>query len=138
MHKGSHLKIILALGCALGMLLSSAVFASPESDALLRKYQAEGAGKADPAKAKQDWTREVPVGDEKMSCSTCHTSDLSQEGKHHVTGKTIGPMSARVNPERFTSVKKMEKWFKRNCLDAWGRECTAQEKADFLTFLLTQ
>ena len=132
------MKKILAMGCALGMLLSPAVFASPESDALLQKYRAEGAGKADPAKAKQDWNREVLVKDEKMSCSTCHTSDLSREGKHHVTGKTIGPMSARVNPERFTSVKKMEKCFKRNCLDAWGRECTAQEKADFLTFLLAQ
>jgi len=132
------MKKIFATGCALGMLLAPAVFASPESEALLQKYQTDGAGMADPAKAKQDWTREVLVKDEKMSCSTCHTSDLSREGKHHVTGKTIGPMSARVNPERFTSVKKMEKWFKRNCLDAWGRECTAQEKADFLTFLLAQ
>jgi len=132
------MKKILVMGCALGILLSPAVFASPESDALLQKYQTDGAGKADPAKAKQDWNREVLVKDEKMSCSTCHTSDFSREGKHHVTGKTIAPMSARVNPERFTSVKKMEKWFKRNCLDAWGRECTAQEKADFLTFLLAQ
>jgi len=132
------MKKILVMGCALGILLSPAVFASPESDALLQKYQTDGAGKADPAKAKQDWNREVLVKDEKMSCSTCHTSDLSREGKHHKTGKTIGPMSARVNPERFTSVKKMEKWFKRNCLDAWGRECTAQEKTDFLTFLLAQ
>jgi len=129
---------ILAMGCALGMLLSPAVCASPEGEALLQKYQTEGAGKADPDKAKQDWKREVLVKDEKMSCSTCHTSDLSREGKHHKTGKTIGPMSARVKPERFTSVKKMEKWFKRNCLDAWGRECTAQEKTDFLTFLLAQ
>ena len=34
--------------------------------------------------------------------------------------------------------KKIEKWFKRNCKEAWGRECTAQEKADFLTYLITQ
>jgi hypothetical protein len=47
-------------------------------------------------------------------------------------------MSMKVNAERFTDVKKIEKWFKRNCKDAWGRECTVQEKADFLTFLLAQ
>jgi len=29
-------------------------------------------------------------------------------------------------------------WFKRNCNDAWGRDCTAQEKADFLAFMLAQ
>jgi len=47
-------------------------------------------------------------------------------------------MSARVNAERYTDEKKIEKWFKRNCKDTWGRECTAQEKGDFLTFLLAQ
>ena len=132
------MKKMMALGCALGMLLSPAVLASPESDALLQKYQAEGARKADPEKGKQDWTRVVVTDGEKMSCATCHTSDFSKEGKHHVTGKKIEPMSARVNPERYTDVKKMEKWFKRNCKDTWNRECTAQEKTDFLTFMLTQ
>ncbi|GAB4118661.1 MAG: DUF1924 domain-containing protein [Sideroxydans sp.] len=136
--KSNGMKNILAMVCACGVLLAPPASATPESDTLLQKYRAEGAGKADPAKAQQDWTREVLVNGEKMSCSTCHGSDFSKEGKHHVTGKTIGPMSQRVNPERFTSVKKMEKWFKRNCLDAWGRECTAQEKTDFLTFLLAQ
>ncbi len=132
------MKKMVVLGCALGMFLSTAVFASPESGALLQKYQAAGAGKADPEKGKLDWTRVVVVDGEKMSCATCHTSDFSKDGKHHVTGKAIGPMSARVNQERYTSMKKMEKWFKRNCMDTWGRECTAQEKTDFLIFMLTQ
>ncbi|MEA3244387.1 MAG: DUF1924 domain-containing protein, partial [Pseudomonadota bacterium] len=31
--------------------------------------------------------------------------------------------------------KKIEKWFKRNCKWTLGRECTAQEKADFLAYI---
>jgi hypothetical protein len=122
----------------LGMFVAAPTFATPASDSLLAQYKSEGAGKADPMKAKQDWTREVTVDGEKMSCATCHGSDFSKAGKHHRTGKVIEPMSMKVNAERFTDVKKIEKWFKRNCKDAWGRECTAQEKTDFLTFLLAQ
>jgi len=105
---------------------------------LLAKYKAEGAIKTDVAKAKKDWTTEVVVDGEKMSCSTCHGTDFNKSGKHHKTGKTIEAMSSKVTADRYTEEKKIEKWFKRNCKDAWGRECTAQEKADFLTFLIAQ
>ncbi len=123
---------------AFGLLAAPVASATPAADSLLAQYKSEGAGKADTAKAKQDWTREVTVDGEKMSCATCHGSDFSKSGKHHRTGKVIEPMSRKVNAERLTDVKKIEKWFKRNCKDAWGRECTAQEKTDFLTFLLAQ
>ncbi len=132
------MKKIIALLCVVGVFASSAAFATPASDALLAKYKSEGASKFDAAKAKKDWTKEVKGEDGTISCSTCHGSDLSKSGEHHKTKKVIEPMSARVNAERYTDEKKMEKWFKRNCKDAWGRECTAQEKGDFLTFLLAQ
>ena len=122
----------------LGLCAALPATATPASDELLARYQSEGAKTPDAAKAKKDWTREEVVDGEKMSCATCHGSDFSKPGKHHTTGKTIEPMSRKVNAERFTDVKKIEKWFKRNCKDAWGRECTVQEKADFLTFLLAQ
>ena len=32
---------------------------------------------------------------------------------------------------------RVEKWFRRNCNDVVGRECTAAEKADVLAWLLT-
>jgi hypothetical protein len=119
--------------------VSSVAMATPASDALLAKFKAEGATKADVAKAKTDWTKEVKGEDgEMMSCSKCHGTDFSKAGEHHKTHKKIEPMSPRVNAERFTDEKKVEKWFKRNCKDTWGRECTAQEKVDFLTFLLAQ
>ena len=34
-------------------------------------------------------------------------------------------------------MKKVAKWFKRNCNDVLDRECTAQEKGDVLSYLLT-
>jgi len=127
--------LLLLLACA----ISPAASATDASDALFTTYKAAGVSKADAATGKANWTREVKGEDgELMSCSTCHGTDFSKAGKHHKTQKVIQPMSARVNPERYTEEKKIEKWFKRNCKDAWGRECTAQEKADFLTFFLTQ
>ena len=88
---------------------------------------------------KKNWTKEGKgEGGEKMNCTTCHGDDLSKAGKHHKTGKIIEPMAPSANAERFTDAKKIEKWFKRNCNDAWGRECTAQEKGDVLKFLLSK
>ncbi|GAB4122555.1 MAG: DUF1924 domain-containing protein [Sideroxydans sp.] len=123
------------LGC---LLFAPAVFATPATDELMAQYKAQGAGKPDAAKARQDWTRKVQTEDGELACATCHGTDLTRSGEHHKTHKVIEPMSRKVNAERFTDVKKIEKWFKRNCKDTWGRECTPQEKTDFLTFLLAQ
>jgi hypothetical protein len=71
------------------------------------------------------------------SCSTCHTDNPTAMGKHTVTQKDIEPMAPAVNSARFTDVEKAEKWFKRNCKDTIKRECTAQEKGDVLTYLLS-
>jgi hypothetical protein len=71
------------------------------------------------------------------SCSTCHTAKPTVDGKHATTGKVIGPMAPAFNPQRFTDAAKTEKWFRRNCNDVVGRECTPAEKADLLTWLLT-
>lgn len=71
------------------------------------------------------------------SCASCHGVLPTQAGKHAVTGKPIAPLAPVVNPERFTGPTKTEKWFRRNCSDVMGRECTAAEKADVLAWLLT-
>ncbi len=72
------------------------------------------------------------------SCSSCHTDDPTATGKHAVTQKAIEPLAPSANPARFTTPAKVEKWFKRNCKDVLKRECTAQEKGDVLTYLLSQ
>src|SRR5512139_2831976 len=71
------------------------------------------------------------------SCSSCHTENPAATGKHAKTGKAIEPLAPAANAERFTNPKKVEKWFKRNCNDVLNRACTAQEKGDALTYLLT-
>ena len=57
---------------------------------------------------------------------------------HAATGKTIQPLAPAANAQRFTDTAKVEKWFRRNCNDVVGRECSAQEKADILAWLSSQ
>jgi uncharacterized protein DUF1924 len=71
------------------------------------------------------------------SCATCHTSDPRQPGRHATTGKGIAPLAPAANPERFTNPARVEKWFGRNCNDVLRRTCTAAEKGDVLTWLLS-
>lgn len=70
------------------------------------------------------------------SCSSCHTKSPVVPGEHRVTGKIIEPLAPAANAARFTNTRKVEKWFKRNCGDVLGRDCTAQEKGDVLAYLL--
>lgn len=69
------------------------------------------------------------------ACASCHTDNPRQAGRHVVTDKAIQPLSPVANAERFTAVAKVEKWFRRNCTEVVGRECTAAEKADFIAYL---
>ena len=69
------------------------------------------------------------------SCSSCHSENPKETGKHIVTQKAIDPLAPSVNTERFTNPAKVEKWFKRNCKDVVGRECTSIEKGDVLSYL---
>ena len=71
------------------------------------------------------------------SCSTCHTGTPTTMGRHARTGKNIAPLAPAVNPERFADAATAEKWFRRNCNDVVGRECTPQEKGDVLTWLIS-
>jgi cytochrome c peroxidase len=68
------------------------------------------------------------------SCTTCHTPDPTQQGQSRA-GKIIDPMAVSKTPNRFSDLDKVEKWFTRNCQSVLGRDCTAQEKGDYITFL---
>ncbi len=68
------------------------------------------------------------------SCTSCHTTNLRGRGKTRV-GKSIDPMAVSANSSRFTDPAKVAKWFRRNCKTVLGRECTALEKGDILTYL---
>ncbi|MBI5437667.1 MAG: DUF1924 domain-containing protein [Nitrosomonadales bacterium] len=132
-------KLCASMAVIGALFMASTARATPATDELFARYKSEGATGFDAERGNKNWVKESKVeGGEMMSCTTCHGDDLSKQGKHHKTGKVIQPMAPSANTERFTDVKKIEKWFKRNCSDAWGRECTAQEKGDFLKFLLTK
>ncbi|HEX9802278.1 MAG TPA: DUF1924 domain-containing protein [Gammaproteobacteria bacterium] len=109
-------------------------------DDRLAAYRAEGAGPFDAARAEAMWTRNFthPKADQPRSCASCHTDNLKADGKHARTGKPIEPLAPSVNPQRLTDAREIEKWFGRNCKWTLGRECTAQEKGDFLSYMRMQ
>lgn len=134
MFKTIKLLIVACLGMAGGMAMADTV------DDRLAAYQAEGAGPFDAARAEAMWTRNFthPKADQPRSCASCHTDDLKAGGKHARTGKPIEPLAPSVNPQRLTDAREIEKWFGRNCKWTIGRECTAQEKGDFLSYMRMQ
>lgn len=69
------------------------------------------------------------------ACTSCHTDRPAQDGRHVVTDKAIRPLAPAANAARFTDAAKVEKWFRRNCTEVVGRECSAGEKADFVAFV---
>jgi hypothetical protein len=75
--------------------------------------------------------------DLKMSCSSCHGAVPVGMGSDAVTDKPIAPLAPAANPKRFTDRAKVENWFRLNCKDFVGRECTAAEKADVLAWLIS-
>ncbi len=113
-----------------------ATFADPISE-LQTDYQAKGAAEFSPVRGEKLWKKDFvdAKSDTVRNCSTCHTANLTTSGKHARTKKVIKPMAPSVNPTRYRKKKKIEKWFLRNCKWTFGRECTAQEKGDFLSYL---
>ena len=73
-----------------------------------------------------------------ISCTSCHGTDLSKSGENVFTAKTIEPLSPKANPKRFTDVKEIEKWMKRNFNDVYNREGTALEKGDVTTYIINK
>ena len=100
----------------------------------LAGYTAQAGAAPQPARGQQLFTSKHG---KEWSCASCHGGLPTTEGKHASTGKVIAPLAPAFNPERFIDAAKTEKWFRRNCNDVLGRECTAAEKADVLAWLLT-
>ncbi len=101
---------------------------------ILAGYSAQARSAAAPARGQQLFN--ARHGRE-WSCASCHGAVPAQGGKHAATGKPIEALAPAANAARFTDPAKVEKWFRRNCNDVAGRECTAAEKADVLGWLLT-
>ena len=121
----------------LGMA-SAVALAADTPSSLLTQY-AQAAGVAVPAlsatRGAALYRTEHPGRNaQPVSCASCHTANPKQSGRTRV-GKAIEPLAPAANPERFTDAAKVEKWFRRNCQDVLQRECSAQEKGDFIAWL---
>ena len=72
-----------------------------------------------------------------LSCGSCHGAVPVGNGKDQITDKPIAPFAPAANARRFTDRANVENWFRLNCKDFVGRECTVVEKADMLAWLIT-
>jgi cytochrome c553 len=132
-HRCRPLTIAWALVAAAG-LYTSAQAATPEE--LLASYVKQAGAPASAERGQQFFTASRK-GEFGWNCASCHGSTPTGNGKHELTEKRIAPLAPAFNPTRFTDLKKTDGWFRTNCKDVLGRECSAQEKADVLSWLLT-
>ncbi len=136
-------RIRIALFATATIGLAGVALAGAGQQAVLDQYAA-AAKAADPAfggfsadRGKAFFLAKNSHSADTPSCSSCHTPDPRQKGQTTV-GQAIAPMAVSVTPDRFTDIAKTEKWFRRNCNTVLGRECTAQEKGDFIAFMTSQ
>jgi hypothetical protein len=136
-------RILLAIVVAITPILALA--ADPRRDALLSEYAAEGrrldAGfSAFSAQRGETLFRTSWNGGDARtpSCMACHTANPQHAGQNAKTGRPIEPVAVSANPRRFTEKAEVEKHFLRDCKSVLGRECTALEKGDYITFMAGQ
>ena len=132
MNKKRLIPLIFLIG-------SNAAMANAVNE-MFEEYKQSGVSTYSEQSGKALWNKEFKnkKTGKPQSCASCHGSNLKQAGKHVRTGKPIEPMAPSVNSTRYTDVKKIKKWFKRNCKWTIGRECSAQEQADILAYLVKQ
>lgn len=73
-----------------------------------------------------------------VACASCHTTNPADKGKNVVTGKVIKPLSPAVNAKRFADFDKVEAKFSQHCVDILGSDCTAAQKANYISYVLTE
>lgn len=133
----------LLIGFITTLLIIQTSFVRAENNAiniLEKSYQKQGAKSGNAQSGEKLWNKtysgKAPFTE--RSCNSCHTSNLKNNGEHVRTGKTLKPLAPSINPASLSKVKKMKKWFKRNCKWTTGKECSAQDKADILAFIKQQ
>ena len=77
------------------------------------------------------------VKGKEVGCTDCHTDNPAAQGKHAKTGKPIASLSPVVNPKRFSDLKKTEETFDEHCIEILERNCTSQEKGNYIVYLLS-
>jgi hypothetical protein len=120
---------------AFAIALPLVAAANPVQDSYRTAAKQEDAGFKDFSATRGQAFYNAKTGD--MACASCHSISPKGNGKHAKTGKDILPLAPAANAQRFTDPAKVEKWFGRNCKDVLSRTCTAQEKGDFIAYMLS-
>lgn len=126
------IRLLLSAGMAFSSIAANASDTTPEAQLSQWSREASTPGNAERGKAFYN----AKHGKD-LSCASCHNSSPVLQGKHTSTGKAIAPLAPSANSKAFTNTSKTNKWFRRNCNDVVGRECSAQERADFLAYLIS-
>lgn len=132
MKKASYL--VLAL---FGLISFSAQADVTTAEQAAKQYSLFAKSTLSAEEGKAFYTKKVVVDGKDLSCSACHTDNPAQHGKHNVTGKVIQPMSPVTNPKRFADINKSEKGFTKHCKDLYSKDCSAQDKGNFIAYVLT-
>ena len=131
MNRTNIVHPLAAALCAAALLGPPAHAAAPAE--LLAVYSSQAGTAASPQRGEQFFNA---THGKEWSCASCHGTAPTQAGKHASTGKSIGALAPSANAQRFSDATKVEKWFRRNCNDVLGRECSATEKADVMSWLI--
>lgn len=141
MHLCTRLWLSAALAAA--VTFSASTHAAPRDDVLaqyaqMAKRESPNFSGFDAARGAALHTRQWAGGKpDTPACTSCHSDDVRAVG-HTRSGKAIDPMAGSLSTTRYTDAAKVEKWFKRNCTEVLGRECTAREKGDWLTYVMSR
>lgn len=130
----SSMRAAATAACLLLLAVASGAARAAAPAQLAANYSAQAGSVPSPSRGQQFFTA---THGREWSCASCHGAVPTQAGRHASTGKPIAALAPAANSERFTDPAKAEKWFRRNCSDVVGRECSAAEKADVLGWLLT-
>ena len=135
-------KIAYTLLVALGVASLPAMADVASAQKLANKYAAfakniDPNAKPSAEAGKAFFNRKLLVRGKEVSCSSCHTENPAANGKHITTNKPIKPLAPSANSARFSDLDKVEVNFEKHCMDILGKDCTAQEKSDYITYLLT-
>ena len=125
-------KSVISLILTVFTLASNAVAGPTSPSAQLERFAIE-AGRPGVVEVGQQFF--VKKHTNEWSCASCHGEFPTRSGRHASTGKVLEPLAPAFNAKSLTDSARVDKWFRRNCKDVLGRECTAGEKADVLAWL---
>lgn len=135
MRPSLHSFIISAVFAGSLTTISASILAADTTPATqLHQWSTAAGSPGDPTRGKSFFTA---THGKDLSCASCHGSTPTAPGRHSSTGKVLDPLAPSANFKALTDTTKINKWFRRNCNDVLGRECSAQEKADVMAFLIS-